>query len=240
MSSSTVNVFVTSSDSRSERRYGLHLTVEQLKTKLESVTGIAVDSQRITLHDQGTEEDDSAKVLAVLDDDRKSLGYYDVRDWQVLKVKDINPANAALAGQYTDVSRVQKFEISEEEYAARRDTVLAYKQAHKVGRFAPSSDILEPDTHHIDISIGSRCEIDAGESGLKKRGTVRFVGSTKFAKGVWVGVEYDEPLGKNDGSVQGERYFTTRPLYGAFVRADRVRVGDFPVEELGLDDEEEM
>lgn len=38
--------------------------------------------------------------------------------------------------------------------------------------------------------------------------------------------------------VQGERYFTCRPNYGVFVRPDRVRVGDFPVEEINFDDEE--
>lgn len=40
----------------------------------------------MTLHSQGNEENDSAEVLAVLDDDQKPLGYYSVQDWQVLKV----------------------------------------------------------------------------------------------------------------------------------------------------------
>ena len=41
-------------------------------------------------------------------------------------------------------------------------------------------------------------------------------------------------------SVQGKRYFTCPPSRGAFVRPDRVTVGDFPPENLELDDDEEI
>jgi tubulin-folding cofactor B len=80
------------------------------------------------------------------------------------------------------------------------DSVLAYKQRHKVGRFAPPSETLPP-VIDVDVPIGARCEIESAEEGLHKRGTVRFVGQTSFAgAGVWVGIEYDEPIGRNDGS----------------------------------------
>lgn len=44
--------------------------------------------------------------------------------------------------------------------------------------------------------VGYRCEVEPGE----KRGVVKFVGRAEtLAPGFWVGVQYDEPLGKHDG-----------------------------------------
>ena len=77
--------------------------------------------------------------------------------------------------------------------------MLAFKQRNKVGRFAKRDATPEAE-EAVDIPVGSRCEIESSEPGLSKRGTVRYIGTTKFSKGTWVGVEYDEPLGKNDGS----------------------------------------
>lgn len=53
---------------------------------------------------------------------------------------------------------------------------------------------------------------------------VRFVGETAFAPGAWVGVELDDGSGKNDGSVQGERYFDCEMGNGMFVRPAAVAV----------------
>lgn len=61
-----------------------------------------------------------------------------------------------------------------------------------------------------------------------KPGVVRFVGKTQFASGTWVGVELDQPVGKNDGSINGVRYFTcAKPgNYGLFALPTIVEVQD--------------
>jgi dynactin complex subunit len=48
--------------------------------------------------------------------------------------------------------------------------------------------------------------------GGSKSGTIAFIGLTKFAAGEWVGVDLDEPGGKNDGSVGNVSYFKVRNL----------------------------
>ncbi|VDO41494.1 unnamed protein product, partial [Haemonchus placei] len=56
-----------------------------------------------------------------------------------------------------------------------------------------------------------------------KQGVVRFIGETEFAQGIWAGIELEQPLGKNDGSVQGKRYFTCKSPYGVFVPASKAQ-----------------
>ena len=58
--------------------------------------------------------------------------------------------------------------------------------------------------------------------GGSKPGTVRYIGETKFAPGEWAGVELDAALGKNDGTVGGEQYFSCPPMHGVFSRCNRL------------------
>ncbi|XP_053198983.1 dynactin subunit 1-like isoform X2 [Scomber japonicus] len=68
--------------------------------------------------------------------------------------------------------------------------------------------------------IGSVVEV----TGKGQRGTVAYIGATLFASGKWVGVILDEAKGKNDGTVQGKRYFTCEDNHGIFVRQSQIQV----------------
>ncbi|XP_059506852.1 dynactin subunit 1-like isoform X3 [Stegostoma tigrinum] len=70
------------------------------------------------------------------------------------------------------------------------------------------------------LKVGSRVEV----IGKGHRGTVAYVGATMFASGKWVGVILDDAKGKNDGTVQGKRYFTCEESHGIFVRQSQIQV----------------
>lgn len=70
-----------------------------------------------------------------------------------------------------------------------------------------------------DLAAGQVIRLADGRNAI-----IRFVGETAFAPGVWVGVELDDGTGKNDGSVQGERYFDCDMGNGMFVRPAAVAV----------------
>ena len=65
-------------------------------------------------------------------------------------------------------------------------------------------------------------EVGASVLVRNQRVTVRYVGETDFAEGVWVGLELQRSVGRNDGSVRGVRYFTCLPEHGLFVPPSHV------------------
>ncbi|XP_072944338.1 uncharacterized protein CLIP-190 isoform X5 [Epargyreus clarus] len=75
-------------------------------------------------------------------------------------------------------------------------------------------------TTNGELRMGDRVIVSSSRG--SKAGTLRYVGVTEFASGVWAGVELDDPLGKNDGSVDGKRYFECAPRFGLFAPISKV------------------
>ncbi|XP_029921465.1 CAP-Gly domain-containing linker protein 1 isoform X2 [Myripristis murdjan] len=78
-----------------------------------------------------------------------------------------------------------------------------------------------------DFQIGERVWVNGN-----KPGYVQFVGGTQFAPGQWAGIVLDEPIGKNDGSVAGVRYFQCEDGRGIFTRPSKLSRTALPEKEV--------
>ncbi|PNJ82186.1 CLIP1 isoform 7, partial [Pongo abelii] len=79
----------------------------------------------------------------------------------------------------------------------------------------PSSETQEEFVD--DFRVGERVWVNGNKPGF-----IQFLGETQFAPGQWAGIVLDEPIGKNDGSVAGVRYFQCEPLKGIFTRPSKL------------------
>jgi len=236
-----VNVLISNSlnNHASEKRFAKGITVSDLKGKLELITGANAATMEINVHDEKT----GAKVCSLVNDDAL-LGSYPIDDGMRLHVQDTGPK---AFGEFDDLSKVEKYELTDEQYSKKSDTVRAYLQRNKLGKYNEEEmEKLRIEKEQEDnaekelvskMKIGDRCEAQVPGSGTR-RGTVKFLGQTAFKEGQWVGIQYDEPLGKNDGSVNGKRYFECPDKYGGFVKPCYVKVGDYPEEDIDFSDDE--
>ncbi|CAH1722396.1 unnamed protein product [Aphis gossypii] len=71
-----------------------------------------------------------------------------------------------------------------------------------------------------DLKIGDRVIISSGQG--SKLGILRYRGATQFAPGEWCGIELDDPLGKNNGTVEGIKYFECEDKFGLFTPIAKV------------------
>jgi hypothetical protein len=97
-------------------------------------------------------------------------------------------------------------------------------------------DVPGPDSVE-GVQVDMRCEVQPGG----RRGRVAFVGEVPEFMGWWIGIVFDEPVGKTDGCTpKGIRYFEALPGYGGFVRGKNCQVGDFPERDLMDDSDDEL
>lgn len=96
--------------------------------------------------------------------------------------------------------RPQKLRLIERDVSPRQQRGSS-QEAESRNPAPNQSPVLDLKLLREKLKLGDRVLV-----GGAKEGFLRYLGPTEFAKGVWAGVELEEPLGKNDGAVSGKRY----------------------------------
>lgn len=216
-----------------EKRYSKDTQILDLKNKLEMITGYLTADMKLRLLNK------DKKLVCDIEDESKMLGFYPCEDGYYLEVI----ANKTVLGVPFDEEdpNFERFKLSDEEYAKKSGTLKEFLSKNKLGQYdadmkeqkeRQAKEKIEKEKQLVDLmKVGSRCQVTA-PGAPTRLGTVMYLGTLGDKPGYFVGVKYDEPLGKNDGSVDGKRYFECLPKYGGFVKPDCVTCGDFPEENL--------
>ena len=200
----------------------------------------------------------------------RMLGYFGLENGVTIHCVDLDPNSGSRNGQYEDVSLVKKYVMSDEDYDRRKGTLRDWGRQQKMedpnftmaGHARRHKEMVEanrrkkqgldpnvtliqeeeeiPGEESIQgIEVGMRCEVQPGG----RRGSVQYVGEISHlgTGGFWIGVKFDEPVGKTDGSIKGKSYFEASPGFGGFVRGKNIQVGDFPERDIfdELDDSDD-
>ncbi|ODV82157.1 uncharacterized protein CANTADRAFT_43445 [Suhomyces tanzawaensis NRRL Y-17324] len=244
-----INVYITSNITSSERRISPQWDLHYLKSRLELITGVPPQYQTIQYYPLPNSNDNKvisdAEDYSEARDKAQTVAHLNIVPLSRLHVIDTNPDSELAHLEEDNEGEDFGFKLSEEEYAKKSGTVLSWKQRNQLGRFNPEfqEQKARQQEEHLEASksleVGKRCRIITISS--ERRGIIRYVGKIETldqGESVWVGVEFDEPVGKNNGTIDGVRVFECRDKHGSFVRPKQVEVGDFPeLDPFDSDDE---
>lgn len=176
-------------------KFSKEMTVKQLKNKLEIVTGGLATSMKVELY-QG------ADYLTTLDNNAAKVGTYLNCDGLRLHVID------KFTNFRIDAENIKKFEMTNDQYEKRTDSVRNFLKMNQLGKYsddaqakleAKRSELNESMQKTADLcEIGGRCQITIPGK-TTRRATIMYKGPIDGKTGTFIGVRYDEPLGKNNG-----------------------------------------
>lgn len=140
------------------------------------------------------------KLIGQLDNDEAELGSYPIETDMRIHVVDNFQS-------FIGDGNVDKFDLTDKQYDERRNTVREYLKTRQLGKYneeemkaleeRKKQERLEQEKKAEGINIGDRCLVTA--KGPRRIGTVRYKGSFHKKSGIFIGVEFDEPLGIHDG-----------------------------------------
>uniref|UniRef100_A0A182LUL5 CAP-Gly domain-containing protein n=1 Tax=Anopheles culicifacies TaxID=139723 RepID=A0A182LUL5_9DIPT len=219
-----------------DRKIDPNITITELKSVVEFFTGISVDGVEVELY-----KDDSF-IMKIIDrgdqNEHKTLADFPVQDGMRLHVIG--------RSMWLDDNAVDKFELSPEAYDNRKDSLRHYLRQNKLGRYSEERAAQklaarahareEREKKQRDATVGKRCTV-LTKYAPARRGEIAYQGRVAGKAGIFIGVKFDEPVGVNDGTFEGKRYFDCAPKYGSFVTLDAIELVDVPSEESHFDGE---
>lgn len=211
-----------------ERRFPKDLTVAGLKAKLELMTGASSSTMQLEAYDKND------KLICKISNEDALLGSFPIDSGMRLHI--IDPF--VIKNEFENAD-VEHFKISDEQYAKKSDSVRAFLQKNKCGKYneEKTKQMEEAEQKRLEaIAVGSRCKVTV-TGNPTRLGAVKYKGKVDGLNGTFIGVQYDEPLGKHNGTFNGKAYFECPDKYGAFVKPQNVECGDFPEEIFDLDEE---
>eukprot|EP00800_Vazella_pourtalesii_P000936 TRINITY_DN10791_c0_g1_i1.p1 TRINITY_DN10791_c0_g1~~TRINITY_DN10791_c0_g1_i1.p1 ORF type:complete len:249 (+),score=43.78 TRINITY_DN10791_c0_g1_i1:32-748(+) len=219
-----------SSGQTTEKRFDDSISVGSLKGKLELITGMLCSTMDLGLYSKNN------TYIGGLIDDQKPLSAYNVGEGMIIEVTSSDPKSKLV--DFNDPN-FKHYKLDEDDYDKRTGTVREFLKKNKLGGYSDQgtqkANLDEGREAAEKLSVNSRCLVNLPNQ-LGRKGLIMYVGRTEFQKGYWIGVRYDLPVGKNDGSVGGKKYFECPAKYGGFVKPMYVEMGDYP-EDTYSDDE---
>ncbi|QLL32761.1 hypothetical protein HG536_0D02830 [Torulaspora globosa] len=244
MSSSTMKVLVESELCSIAKDFPAEIRLDTLCDRIYPLTGIEPSHMKLIAKDQ------QGNVLSTVDPSAQDNEYQVLNDTRISRIfvddTSANPISDRLQPGDEDVG----FKLSEEDYAQRENTLLAWKVRNQMGRFDPAYKEQLDRSRRLQqerletLEIDQRCAVRS-EGRPERRGWLRFVGVVPEISptDIWCGVQFDEPVGKNDGSIKGTVYFgPVSAKYGGFVKPTSVETGPHysPLELDGASSEDEV
>nr|CAG4636011.1 EOG090X02PU [Eubosmina coregoni] len=212
VTASTVNITVTSNITSYvvEKRFAKSLTIGELKGKLELVTG--ADALSMSLETYNKEN----QFICALTSDSALLGSFPIDDGMRIHVI----SNQAKKLEFEDVSKVAKFELTEEDYSKRSDTVKAFMERNRMGKYNEDNlkkkqeeqQIKETEEEEMAnaFKVDERCEVSVSGQ-PKRRGVIKFNGiSSSFHTGSIL--SHEQPSSVSNLNIKDEKPITNLQL----------------------------
>lgn len=211
--------------------------------RIYPLTGIEPSDMKLTTKDH------EGNVLGTIDPSALEDTYQILNDTRISRIFIEDTSSNPIANQLKPGDDDVTFKLSEEDYAQRENTLLAWKARNKMGRFDPAYNEQLESSRKLQkerlaaLEIDQRCAIKT-EGRPERRGWLRFIGVVPeiSTTDTWCGVQFDEPVGKNNGSIKGNVYFgPVNPNYGGFLKPTSVETGpQFTPFELEISSEDEV